>query len=141
MLATRLYRIGNKLHRMNIPGGAQIFKFLIRLICNCSIDPKTRIGENTTFAYGGIAVVIHKNCVIGRNVMISQCVTIGGRSGMRQVPRIGDNVYIGAGAIVLGDVTIGEHATIGAGSVVLDNVGPYEIWAGVPAKMKSRKRS
>lgn len=133
MIATQLYRIGNKLHRFGIPGAAILFKALIRLICNCAIDPRTQIGEGSFFAYGGIAVVIHKNCKIGKNVTISQCVTIGGRSGSIGVPRIGDNVYIGAGAIILGNISIADNATIGAGAVVIKDVGQSESWAGVPA--------
>lgn len=134
MIATQLYRIGNKLHVLGIPGAAIFFKFLIRLICNCAIDPKTTIGSGSFFAYGGIAVVIHKNCIIGKNVTISQCVTIGGKSGIEAVPTIGDNIHIGAGAIILGDIIIGSGASIGAGSVVLSHVGENEVWAGVPAK-------
>ncbi|WP_413052569.1 serine O-acetyltransferase [Pseudomonas bubulae] len=133
MIATQLYRAGNKLHALGIPGAALFFKIIIRLICNCAIDPKTTIGKGSFFAYGGISVVIHKNCIIGKNVTISQCVTIGGKSGSSNVPILGDNIHIGAGAIILGDITIGNGAVIGAGAVVLSNVGENEIWAGVPA--------
>ncbi|WP_108219272.1 serine O-acetyltransferase [Pseudomonas sp. GV085] len=133
MIATQLYRIGNKLHHKGVPGAALFFKMLIRLICNCAIDPRTTIGKGSFFAYGGVAVVIHRNCIIGRNVTISQCVTIGGKSGIADVPIIGNNIYIGAGAIILGNVTIADGATIGAGAVVLNDVGEKEIWAGVPA--------
>lgn len=133
MIATQLYRVGNKLHTLGIPGAALFFKIIIRLVCNCAIDPRTAIGKGSFFAYGGIAVVIHKNCIIGRNVTISQCVTIGGKSGSSNVPIIGDNIHIGAGAIILGDIKIGDGAIIGAGAVVLSDVGEKEIWAGVPA--------
>ncbi len=109
MSVTKLYRIGNKLHRLKIPGAAFFFKAMIRLIFNCAVDPRTKIGKGTFFAYGGIGVVVHNRCVIGENVTISQCVTIGGgRSGHRNVPKIDDNVYIGAGAIIIGDIEIGE---------------------------------
>lgn len=133
MIATQLYRVGNKLHTLGVPGAALLFKILIRLVCNCAIDPKTSIGKGSFFAYGGIAVVIHKNCIIGKNVTISQCVTIGGKSGSANVPILGNNIHIGAGAIILGDITIGDGAVIGAGAVVLSNIGEKEIWAGVPA--------
>lgn len=78
--------------------------------------------------------MLHRDCRIGESVTISQCVTIGGRSGIKGVPRIGNNVYIGAGAIILGDITINDDAIIGAGAVVLSDVGKNEVWAGVPAK-------
>lgn len=134
MSVTKLYRVGNWLHRHHVPLSALIFKALIRLIFNCAVDPRTQIGKGSFFAYGGIAVVVHKNAVIGENVTISQSVTIGGRSGFKDLPVIGDGVYIGAGAMVLGNVTIGNNATIGAGAVVLKDVAIGEVCAGVPAK-------
>jgi len=134
MIATKLYRTGSKLHRWGVPGAAPFFKGLIRFICNCAIDPRTKIGEGSFFAYGGIAVVIHRDCKIGKNVTISQCVTIGGRSGIQGLPEIGNNVYIGAGAIILGDIKINDGAIIGAGAVVLSNVGKNDVFVGVPAQ-------
>ena len=128
------YSFGNKLHRLGIPGAALLFKFFIRVICRCAVDPRTPIGEGSFFAYGGIAVVLHRKCIIGKNVTISQCVTVGGRAGHSRLPEIGDNVYLGAGAVILGDIKIGNNATIGAGSVVIHNVGEGETWAGVPAR-------
>jgi len=140
MIATQLYRIGNRLHNIGIPGAALVFKVLIRLICNCAIDPRTSIGTGSFFAYGGIAVVVHKDAVIGKNVTISQCVTIGGGARKQGVPTIGDDVYIGAGSIVLGGITIEDRAVIGAGAVVLSDVGKNEVWVGVPARKASENR-
>ncbi|KJZ27708.1 serine O-acetyltransferase [Pseudoalteromonas fuliginea] len=134
MSVTKLYRIGNYLHKRNIPGAAFLFKLLIRVVFNCAVDPRTKIGKGSFFAYGGIAVVIHRLAVIGDNVTISQCVTIGGRSKISRLPTVGNNVYIGAGAIILGDISIGDNAVIGAGSVLIDNVAIGEVWAGVPAR-------
>ena len=67
--------------------------------------------------------------------MISPCVTIGGRSGISGVPIIEDEVFIGAGAKILGDVTIGKGATIGANAVVLQSVPAGAVVAGVPARV------
>ena len=86
------------------------------------------------FAYGGIAVVVHARAVIGKNCIVGQCVTIGGRSKHYEVPVIGDNVYIGAGAKILGPITIGDNCVIGAGAVVLKSVPANSIVAGVPAR-------
>ncbi|MFT5851923.1 MAG: serine O-acetyltransferase [Colwellia sp.] len=134
MSVTKLYRIGNWLYRHHVPFSAVIFKAFIRLIFNCAIDPRTQIGKGTFFAYGGIAVVVHKNAIIGENVTISQSVTIGGRSNQKGVPVIGNDVYIGAGAIIIGEITIGNNAVIGAGAVVIKDVAIEEVCAGVPAK-------
>ena len=127
------YRIGNFLYKFKIPFVWIFFKFLIRLICNSAIDPRTTIGKGTKFGYGGISIVIHRDAVIGKNVMVSPNVVIGGRSNQKP-PVILDDVFIGSGASILGDITIGNNSTIGAGAVVLNDVGDNETWAGVPAK-------
>lgn len=67
-----------------------------------SFPPSVKIGGGTSFGYKGIGVVIHKRAKIGKNCVIAQGVTIGGRSGHYEVPVIGDNCCIGAGAKVLG---------------------------------------
>ena len=67
--------------------------------------------------------------------MISPCVTIGGRSGKVEVPVIEDDVFIGSGAKVLGDVHIGRGAQIGANAVVLQSVPAGAVVAGVPARI------
>jgi serine O-acetyltransferase len=135
MNAINLYRIGNFFHRMKIPFIPKVFELLIRLLFNSVIYSETKIGKGTKLAYGGIAVVIHKKTVIGSNVIISQCVTIGGRSNHKELPIIKDNVYIGAGAKILGPVVIEEGAVIGANAVVIKDVLQRSVVAGVPAKI------
>ena len=134
MSVEKIHKIGNFCVRYKIPFVPFVAKLLIRLIYNCAVDPSTIIGKGTKFAYGGIATVIHKKAVIGENVMIGQCVTIGGRSGIKTLPVIGDGVYIGAGAKILGDVRIDDHSVIGANAVVINDVGKNTVFAGVPAR-------
>lgn len=93
------------------------------------------LGGGTKFAYGGIALVIHSRAIIGKNCIVGQCVTIGGRSRHYDVPKIGDNVYIGAGAKILGPITVGNNSVIGAGAVVLKDVPENSIIVGIPAKV------
>lgn len=106
--------------------------FITQLLHACEIPLQTKIGSNVKFGHRGIGVVIHKDCVIGDNVWIMQNVTIGGKNGF--VPIIGDNVFIGAGAVILGNVTIGNGARIGANAVVTKNVDCGDTVIGVPAK-------
>lgn len=82
--------------------------------------------------------VINEKAVIGNNVQIDQYVTIGGRVGAGS-PVIGNNVRIGAGAKVLGPITVGENSLIGANAVVIKDVPPNVTVVGIPAKIV-RKR-
>ena len=66
--------------------------------------------------------------------MIAQGVTIGGRSGYYEVPVIGDNCYIGAGAKVLGPILVGDNVTVGANAVLLEDAPSNTVWGGVPAR-------
>ncbi|MEY8212497.1 MAG: serine acetyltransferase [Gammaproteobacteria bacterium] len=79
-------------------------------------------------------IVIHPDASVGVNCLIHQQVTIGVNRG-GGVPRISGNVDIGAGAKIIGDITIGTHALVGANAVVVKDVEAYSIVAGVPAKV------
>jgi serine O-acetyltransferase len=79
-------------------------------------------------------IVIHPDAVIGPNCLIFQQVTIGLRDGPG-APHIGGHVDVGAGAKILGPVTIGNHAKIGANAVVLNDVPEGATAVGIPAKV------
>lgn len=89
----------------------------------------------TTLAYGGVGVVIHKDAKIGQNCVIESNVTIGGRNNDPNVPVIGDNVFIGTGARIIGNVHVGDNSIIGANAVVLHDVPERCSVAGVPARI------
>jgi serine O-acetyltransferase len=100
------------------------------------IHPAATIGSGVLFDHG-TGLVVGETARIGNNVSILQNVTLGGtgkETGDRH-PKVSDGVMIGAGATVLGNITVGEGAHIAACSVVLKPVGPYEIVSGVPAKV------
>ena len=135
MNALTLYRSAQYLQRRNVPLLSWVFEKAILLIFRCVVPRHCEIGEGSELGYGGIAVVIHERAKIGRHVMISPCVTIGGHSGVFGVPVIEDDVFIGAGAKILGDVRIGRGATIGANAVVLQSVPAGAIVVGVPGRV------
>ena len=83
----------------------------------------------------GVGVVVHARSVIGKNCLLGQNITIGGKSGWYEVPIIGDNVHISAGARILGPVKVGNNVIIGANAVVIKDVPDNCIVAGVPAKV------
>lgn len=129
------YRFNNWLYRHHIPLLPKFIWKLQYLFFNCSVPASCKIGKGTKFGYGGIAVVMHARTVIGTNCMIGQGVTIGGKSGWYEVPVIGDNVIINAGAKIIGPVKIGDNVEIGANSVVVKDVPSNCVVAGIPAKI------
>ena len=128
------YRRAHWLQEHGLRPLARIYEMWIYLVHNSFIPAECQIGEGTTFGYKGIGVVIHKRAKIGKNCLIAQGVTVGGRSGHYDVPVIGDNCYIGAGAKVLGPITVGDTVTVGANAVLLKDAPANSVWGGVPAK-------
>ena len=104
------------------------------------IGSKARIGRRLTIEHFG-GIVIHTNAVIGDDVIIRQGVTIGNKSleFPLAVPVIGNRVSIGAGAKILGGIKIGNDVLIGANAVVITDVPDNSIAVGVPARIKIRK--
>ena len=133
--AIYFYRIERWLYLKRIPFLPKLIKLIIFLLYNSSIPYQCSIGKGTKLSYGGIGVVIHKRTVIGENCQIGSGVTFGGRSGIFEVPIVGDNVYMATGAKILGNIKIGNNVIIGANSVVLINVPDNAIVVGVPAKI------
>ena len=129
------YRFGNWCYRNKIPFLPKLIWKMGYLLFNSSVPSSVTIGKGSKFAYGGIGIVIHARTVIGMNCMIGQNVTIGGKSGWYEVPIIGDNVEISAGARILGPIKIGSNVIIGANAVVVKDVPDNCIVAGIPAKI------
>lgn len=131
----RLYRVAHCLYRCRIPVLPRFIWKLNYLLFNSSVPASVVIGKGTKFGYGGIGVVIHSRAIIGKNCVIGQNVTIGGKSGWYEVPIIGDNVDISAGARIIGPVRVGNNVIIGANAVVVKDVPDNCIVAGIPAKI------
>jgi serine O-acetyltransferase len=128
-----LYRMARALHQGGLHRAARALTAMSRLLFSSHIPPEALIGDHCELGYGGIGVVIHREAVIGSDVLISPGGVIGGRSEMEGAPVIGDGVKIGCGAKILGPVRIGAGAKIGANAVVIHDVGPGDTVAGVPA--------
>lgn len=106
------------------------------LLLGAEIPSGTRIGRNLVLPHGGRGVVIHPAVCIGDDVTIYHQVTLGVRGSRDDAPVIGDGVYIGTKASVLGPVHVGPGARIGAGAVVIDDVPAGATATGVPARMR-----
>jgi serine O-acetyltransferase len=134
------YRIANAIYKKGFKRIARFIMAINQFLTNIDIHPGANIGENV-FIDHGIGVVIGETAIIGNNVTIYQGVTLGGVSlnpGKRH-PTIEDDVTIGAGAKILGNIVIGKGSKIGANSVVVKDVPPYSTVVGIPGKVIKRK--
>ncbi len=136
------YRIANFLAKLNIPILPRFISHLARFFTGIEIHPQAQIGKNF-FIDHGMGVVIGSTAIIGDNVTIYQNVTLGGRNnkGAKRHPTIGNNVIIGAGAKILGNIKIGDNSKIGAGAIVINNLAQEKILvADIAKELKEVKK-
>ena len=131
-----LHRIAHKLAYWGIPFLPRFISYWSRIFTGIDIHPKASIG-NRFFIDHGAGVVIGETAIIGDDVLIYQQVTLGGTGSAhtKRHPTIGNNVIIGAGAKVLGNITIGNNVRIGAGSVVINDVPDNSTVVGIPGRV------
>lgn len=112
-------------------------RFWTELIYGIELRPETKIGPGLRI-YHGYGTVVNTGSVLGANVKLHHGVTIGARRTGGDCPVIGDNVEIGAGAIILGGISIGNGAAVGAGAVVLHDIPPGAMALGSTARVVMR---
>ena len=133
------YRVGHALYRANLRFFARAVSQGGRWLTGIEIHPGAGIGRGL-FIDHGMGVVIGETSVIGDNVTLFQGVTLGGtgkEKGKRH-PTLGNNVVVGAGAKVLGNIRIGDNVSIGANAVVLRDVPPNSTVVGVPGRIADK---
>ncbi len=131
-----LHRFNYLLNKLHIPLIPRILSQFSRFITGIEIHPGAKIGRGL-FIDHGMQVVIGETSIIGDHVTLFQGVTLGGtgkETGKRH-PTICDNVVIGAGAKVLGNINIGNNVKIGANSVVLKEVPENSTVIGIPGRI------
>ena len=127
------HRIANFLYRIKIPFIPRMISAFNRFFTGIEIHPGAKIGKRF-FIDHGMGVVIGETAIIGDDVLLYQGVTLGGtgkEKGKRH-PTLGNDVVVGTGAKVLGNINIGNNVKIGAGSVVIHNVPDGSTVVGVP---------
>ncbi|WP_066248443.1 serine O-acetyltransferase [Neobacillus drentensis] len=129
------YLFSRRLAIIKIPLLPNLVTYLIRFIFGCYVPYTADIGKGTKLGYGGLGIVIHRRATIGKDCTINSGVTIGGTTKKYEVPILGDNVYVGTGAKVIGNVKIGSNVVIGANAVVLNDIPDNCLAVGVPAKI------
>ncbi len=130
------YRTSHALSKLGIPFLPRWLSQLGRFFTGIEIHPGAVIGREL-FIDHGMGVVIGETTIIGNGVTIYQGVTLGGTGKERgkRHPTIGDNVVIGAGAKVLGNITVGDNSYIGSNAVVIKDVPPNSTVVGVPGRI------
>ena len=134
--ALTLHRLSHRLWRAQTPLVPRLLSQLARFITGIEIHPGASIGRGV-FIDHGMGVVIGETCVIGHQCLLYQGVTLGGtgkQHGKRH-PTLENNVVVGAGAKVLGAITVGANTRIGAGSVVLRDVEADSTVVGIPGRV------
>ena len=134
--ALLFYRLAHWLSRKHIPFVPRALSQFARFITGIEIHPGAMIGSGL-FIDHGMGVVIGETTEIGDNVTLFQGVTLGGTGKQRgkRHPTIGSHVVVGAGAKVLGPITIGDYVKIGANSVVLQDVPDHSTVVGIPGRI------
>lgn len=134
-----LHRLAHLLYCLRLPFIPRLISHIARFLTGIEIHPGAQIGQGV-FIDHGMGVVIGETAIVGNYALIYQGVTLGGTGkeiGKRH-PTLGENVVVGAGAKVLGNLQIGNNVRIGAGSVVLRDVPPDCTVVGVPGRIVYR---
>ena len=133
--ATVLYRLSHALHRRGVSGVPQSLWRMNIMLHGLDIPPSVEIGPHLYIPHPVGTVVMASR--IGRRATLVSGVTIGMRNELA-FPVIGDDVFVGAGARVLGGITVGDDVSIGANAVVLADVPSHSVAVGVPARVKRK---
>ena len=134
-----LHRFAHWLYKVGIPFFPRLISHLARFFTGIEIHPGAQIGKGV-FIDHGMGVVIGETAIVGNYSLIYQGVTLGGtgkETGKRH-PTLGENVVVGGGAKVLGNIQIGNNVRIGAGSVVLRDVPSNCTVVGIPGRVVYR---
>jgi serine O-acetyltransferase len=134
------HRVAHSMWKKNIKFPARLMSHITRFLTGIEIHPGAGIGKGF-FIDHGMGVVIGETSEIGDNVTVYHGVTLGGTNYTRDKrhPTVKDNVTIGAGAKILGPLTIGENSKIGANSAVIKDVPADSTVVGIPAKVIPRE--
>lgn len=134
------HRLSHKLYKWKVPFIPRFISFIMRILTGIEIHPGAEIGERF-FIDHGEGVVIGETTIIGNDVLIYQQVTLGGtgKDKGKRHPTLMDGVIVGAGAKVLGNITLGKHVRVGAGSVVVEDVPDFATVVGVPGRIVKQK--
>ena len=138
--AITFHRITHFINALRIPLIPRVLSQISRFLTGIEIHPGAQIGRGFFIDHGN-GVVIGETAEIGDNVLIFHQVTLGNanfNSNGKRHPTVGDNVIIGAGAKLLGPISIGDYTQIGAGSIVTKDIPMHSVVVGNPGRVIKR---
>lgn len=137
--AVVIHKFSHFLYRKKFFFLARFISQFARFLTGIEIHPGAQLGKRIFFDHG-MGVVIGETAIVGDDCVIFHGVTLGGISSnkIKRHPTVKNNVMIGAGAKLLGDITIGNNVKIGANSVVLKDIPDYSVAVGIPARVVSK---
>jgi len=135
-----IHKMAHALYKAKLPLLPRLISQIGRGITGIEIHPGAEIGKGL-FIDHGMGVVIGETTIIGNNVTLFQGVTLGGTGKERgkRHPTIGDNVVVGTGAKILGNIKIGDNVNVGANAVVIRGVPPNSTVVGVPGRVAKKE--
>ncbi len=136
------YRFAHKLYIKNFKLTARMIMGITQFVTNIDLHPAAKIGRRVFFDHA-FGLVIGETAIVGDDVLIYQGVTLGGvnlNRGVKRHPTVLSGAVIGAGAKVLGDITIGHNSRIGSNSVVVKDVPDESTAVGIPARVITKGR-
>lgn len=141
-MRTCLYTKNNPMLKYTLYPFAKFFLSRLTYKLGISIPPDTRIGSGFYIGHFG-GIIVNHQCVIGKNCNISHGVTLGqtNRGRNKGCPTLGDNVFIGPGAKIIGAIKIGNNVAIGANCVVTKDIPDNSVVVGIPGKVISQEGS
>ncbi|MFC1576116.1 serine O-acetyltransferase [Candidatus Omnitrophota bacterium] len=130
------YKIAHRLFKMKLPFFPRLISQGAKWLTGIEIHPGAELGKGF-FIDHGMGVVIGETSVVGENVTVFQGVTLGGTGKERgkRHPTLGNNIVVGTGAKILGDIKVGDNSYIGANAVVIKDVPPNSTVVGVPGRI------
>ncbi|MBV8136573.1 MAG: serine acetyltransferase [Deltaproteobacteria bacterium] len=135
------YRIRLRLIRRPLSFLYKLLKTVCEILTGIELPCEASVGKRFKIEHFG-GIVVSGDAVFGDDVVVRNGVTVGlRRTGIRGAPVIGDRVDIGAGAKILGRINVGNDVVIGANAVVIEDVPPNSIAVGVPARILPRHRA
>jgi serine O-acetyltransferase len=129
------YRIAHWCFTHKIPLIPSLIQLIIFVVYASKVPYKCKIGEGSFFVVKGLGVILHDKTVIGKNCSIGAGCKVVGKSPFLNLSRIGNNVYIGPGSVIVGPVIIEDEVIIAPNAVVTKSVSKGSIVGGIPAKI------